>query len=89
MIIISIYWRFLTLNKKYVVQKTEQLEELGFKRTKKGYRKKIGNLKINVENDLMTVVQDNNKVFYLNSFEKLDLLIDRMINKDMICNIIV
>jgi hypothetical protein len=77
------------LNKKYVVQKTEQLEELGFKRTKKGYRKKIGNLKINVENDLMTVVQDNNKVFYLNSFEKLDLLIDRMINKDMICNIIV
>nr|DAZ69247.1 MAG TPA: hypothetical protein [Caudoviricetes sp.] len=77
------------MNKKYVVQKTEQLEELGFKRTKKGYRKKIGNLKINVENDLMTVVQDNNKVFYLNSFEKLDLLIDRMINKDMICNIIV
>lgn len=77
------------MNKKYIVQKTEQLEELGFKRTKKGYRKKIGNLKINVENDLMTVVQDNNKVFYLNSFEKLDLLIDRMINKDMICNIIV
>lgn len=77
------------MNKKYVVQKTEQLEELGFKRTKKGYRKKIGNIKINVENDLMTVVQDNNKVFYLNSFEKLDLLIDRMINKDMICNIIV
>jgi hypothetical protein len=77
------------LNKKYIVQKTEQLEELGFKRTKKGYRKKIGNLKINVENDLMTVVQDNNKVFYINSFEKLDLLIDRMINKDMICNIMV
>lgn len=77
------------MNKKYIVQKTEQLEELGFKRTKKGYRKKIGNLKINVENDLMTVVQDNNKVFYINSFEKLDLLIDRMINKDMICNIIV
>lgn len=77
------------MDKKYVVRKTEQLEELGFKRTKKGYRKKIGNLKINVENDLMTVVQDNNKVFYLNSFEKLDLLIDRMINKDMICNIIV
>lgn len=77
------------MNKKYIVQKTEQLEELGFKRTKKGYRKKIGNLKINVENDLMTVVQDNNKVFYINSFEKLDLLIDRMINKDMICNIMV
>lgn len=77
------------MDKKYVVRKTEQLEELGFKRTKKGYRKKIGNLKINVENDLMTVVQDKNKVFYLNSFEKLDLLIDRMINKDMICNIIV
>lgn len=77
------------MNKKYIVRKTEQLEELGFKRTKKGYRKKIGNLKINVENDLMTVVQDKNKVFYLNSFEKLDLLIDRMINKDMICNIIV
>lgn len=77
------------MDKKYVVRKTEQLEELGFKRTKKGYRKKIGNIKINVENDLMTVVQDNNKVFYLNSFEKLDLLIDRMINKDMICNIIV
>lgn len=77
------------MDKKYVVRKTEQLEELGFKRTKKGYRKKIGNLKINVENDLMTVVQDKNKVFYLNSFEKIDLLIDRMINKDMICNIIV
>lgn len=78
------------MDKKYVVQKTEQLEELGFKRTKKGYRKKIGNLKINVdENNLMTVAQDNNKVFHLNSFEKLDLLIDRMINKDMICNIIV
>lgn len=78
------------LNKKYVVQKTEQLEELGFKRTKKGYRKKIGNLKINVdENNLMTVAQDGNKVFYLNSFEKLDLLIDRMINNHIICNIMV
>lgn len=77
------------MNKKYIVQKTEQLEELGFKRTKKGYRKKIGNLKINVENNLMTVSQDDNKVFYLNSFEKLDLLIDRMINNHIICNIMV
>lgn len=77
------------MNKKYIVRKTEQLEELGFKRTKKGYRKKIGNLKINVENDLMTVSQDDNKVFYLNSFEKLDLLIDRMINNHIICNIMV
>ncbi len=77
------------MNKKYIVHKTEQLEELGFKRTKKGYRKKIGNLKINVENNLMTVSQDDNKVFYLNSFEKLDLLIDRMINNHIICNIMV
>lgn len=78
------------MNKKYIVQKTEQLEELGFKRTKKGYRKKIGNLKINVdENNLMTVSQDDNKVFYLNSFEKLDLLIDRMINNHIICDIMV
>lgn len=77
------------MNKKYIVHKTEQLEELGFKRTKKGYRKKIGNLKINVENNLMTVSQDDNKVFYLNSFEKLDLLIDRMINNHIICDIMV
>lgn len=76
------------LNKKYIVQKTEQLEELGFKRTKKGYRKKIGNIKINVENNLMTAVQDNNKVFYLNSFEKLDLLLNKMFNKGMICNVL-
>lgn len=76
------------MNKKYIVQKTEQLEELGFKRTKKGYRKKIGNLKINVENNLMTVAQDDNKVFYLNSFEKLDLLLYRMISKDMILNVL-
>lgn len=78
------------MNKKYIVQKTEQLEELGFKRTKKGYRKKIGNLKINVdENNLMTVYQDDNKVFYLNSFEKFDLLIEKMINNHIICNIMV
>lgn len=76
------------MNKKYVVRKTEQLEELGFKRTKKGYRKKIGNIKINVENNLMTAVQDNNKVFYLNSFEKLDLLLNKMFNKGMICNVL-
>lgn len=77
------------MNKKYIIQKTEHLEELGFKRTKKGYRKKIGNLKINVDNyNLMTVTQDENKVFYLNSFEKLDLLLNKMFNKGMICNVL-
>lgn len=77
------------MNKKYVVRKTEQLEELGFKRTKKGYRKKIGNLKINVDNyNMMTVTQDEGKVFYLNSFEKLDLLLNKMFNKGMICNVL-
>ena len=77
------------MNKKYIVQKTEQLEELGFKKTKKGYRKKIGNLKINVDNyNMMTVTQDENKVFYLNSFEKLDLLLNKMFNKGMICNVL-
>lgn len=75
------------MNKKYIVRKTEQLEELGFKRTKNGYRKKIGNIKINVENNLMTVAQDDNKVFYLNSFEKFDLLINKMIHNNIICNI--
>lgn len=77
------------MNKKYVVRKTEQLKELGFKKTKKGYRKKIGNLKINVDNyNLMTVTQDENKVFYLNSFEKLDLLLNKMFNKGMITNVL-
>lgn len=77
------------MNKKYIVQKTEQLEELGFKRTKNGYRKKIGNLKINVDNyNMMTVTQDEDKVFYLNSFEKLDLLLSKMFNKGMICNVL-
>lgn len=77
------------MNKKYVVRKTEQLEELGFKRTKKGYRKKIGNLKINVDNyNMMTVTQDEGKVFYLNSFKKLDLLLNKMFNKGMICNVL-
>lgn len=77
------------MNKKYIVLKTEQLEELGFKRTKKGYRKKIGNLKINVDNyNMMTVTQDEGKVFYINSFEKLDLLLNKMFNKGMIANVL-
>lgn len=77
------------MNKKYIVRKAEQLEELGFKKTKKGYRKKIGNLKINVDNyNMMTVTQDEDKVFYLNSFEKLDLLLNKMFNKGMIANVL-
>lgn len=76
------------MNKEYIVKETMELENLGFKKTKRGYRKTIGNLKIRIENGLMTINQDNNKVFYLNSFEKLDLLLSKMFNKGMICNVL-
>lgn len=76
------------LNKKYIVKNDERLKDLGFRKTKSGYRKNIGNLKLKVENGLMTVKQDNNKVFYINSFEKLDLLIKRMINGGIISNVL-
>lgn len=73
------------LDKKYIITEPEKLKDLGFKKTKRGYRKTIGNLKLNVnEHNMMTVKQDDSKVFYINSFEKLDLLINKMINNNII-----
>ena len=76
------------LDKKYIVKKDDNLKEFGFRKTKSGYRKNIGNLKIKVENGFMTVKQDNSKVFYINSFEKLDLLLRKMINGGIISNVL-